>query len=594
MQWDYSSLRTGVACLVIVFLVFGGTSKPALAEETEILKVTVGEPTVMAPKPGNARGSVAISRTGTVAAFYQSGGSYAYRVSPDGGKTWSEQMSWPTHVAEGYMFTALRGGGVLKMMGQAKPPTQGKQNGEEVKRVLFSGDFLHYEVSPASVDLSSFPHEMSTQTPKASFYPVFDKKMLELDNGDLLATMYGVLEGDTQYRTMIVRSSDQGCSWRYQSTVAYDADDPNPEFAGDWDGYCEPSLTLLPDGQLMCIMRTEGGTPPYKPLYTAWSSDLGKTWTKPRLTQPPLKNISPTLAVLDNGVVACIYGRPGIHVVFSTDQGHTWTNRVTFTNLGTLWLAKDRSEGRSSICGMGDMIKVGPNKLLAIGAVGYPGGTQVFPITVEKVKVSPARVALTGRVINQEGKPIAGAKVEQSPNRYAVDSWKENTELDPWRGGPKIVGLPSPWLDYRLIRKGSGYPTVQTDAQGHFRFESVKLGEHILTVEAAGYAPQSQRVKLAPEPESQWAEFSLKPGKAVRGRVLDSRGKAVVGASVILNKWHVYSDSKGFFSWSVEAPVPNEVELKVHKLYSREYKKLEKTILLSQIDKRPVILQRDN
>ena len=405
METNNASPKGNVVCLLLVFLGFACTSKSALAEESEILKVTVGEPTVMAPKPGHTIGVLAVSRTGIAAAHYQSGSTYVHRIS----------------------------------------------------------------------------------------------------------------------------------------------------------------------------------------------TDAGQTWTKPRLTQPPLKTISPTLAVLDNGVVACVYGRPGVHVVFSTDNGHTWTNRVTFTNLGTLWLlkGKDRSEGRS-ICGQADMVKVGPNKLLAIGPVGYPGGTRVFPITVERIKVSPARVALTGRVLDQQGQPIAGATVERSPNRYAVDSWKEDTELDPWKGGPKIVGLPSPWLDYRSIRRENGYSTVKTDRQGHFRFESVTLGEHILTVEAAGYAPQSQRVKLALEPESQRAEFSLKPGKAVRGRVLDSRGKAVVGASVILNKWHVYSDSKGFFSWSVQAPVPDEVELNVHRLYSRKYKPLEKTILLSQIEKRPVILQRVN
>ena len=78
--------------------------------------------------------------------------------------------------------------------------------------------------------------------------------------------------------------------------------------------------------------------------------------------------------MLDNGVVACIYGRPGVHVVFSTDQGHTWTNRVSFSDLP-----------EPETTGYADMVKVGPNKLLAIAGVG-PGGTRVFPITVERVK----------------------------------------------------------------------------------------------------------------------------------------------------------------------------------------------------------------
>ena len=345
------------------------------------LKITVGEPTVMAPKPGHTQGVLATSRTGLVAAFYQSGGSYAYRVSQDRGRTWSEQMPYPTDIAEGAMFTALRDGGVLKMMGEAKPVKEGDNEHLQAKRVLFSDDFLKYEVGTSAVSL---PNAVM-HTKWAKFYPSFDKgKITQLANGDLLATMYGNLKGDTKYRTIAVRSTDQGQTWQYLATVAYDPNDPNPELPGDYCGYCEPSLALLPGGTLLCMMRTEGATEPYRPMYTSWSDDMGKTWSKPTPTQPHLKNVWPTLAVLDNDVVACIYGRPGVHVVFSTDNGHTWTDRVTFTNLTTVWDKMDRPDGW--ISGYADIVKIGPSKLLAITTVGYPGGTQVFPITVERAE----------------------------------------------------------------------------------------------------------------------------------------------------------------------------------------------------------------
>jgi hypothetical protein len=189
--------------------------------------------------------------------------------------------------------------------------------------------------------------------------------------------MYGNLEGDTQYRTWVVRSADQGRTWRYQATVAYDPNDPDPELVGQYCGYCESSITPLPDGELLCMMRTQGSQfAPYRPMYSSWSSDEGQTWTKPAPTRPHLKNVWPTLATLDNGVVACIYGRPGVHVVFSTDNGHTWRNRdrVTFTDLT-----------EPQVTGYADMVKVGPDKLLAIAGVG-PGGTRVFPITVKRVR----------------------------------------------------------------------------------------------------------------------------------------------------------------------------------------------------------------
>ena len=349
------------------------------------LKVMVAEPTVMAPSPGNTHGILAVSRTGVVAAFYESDesgkSSYVYRISRDAGRTWGEQLPFPAAMAGSAMFAALRDGGVVKMVGHAVPPEKRKPGKQGPKRILFSDDFIKYKSDPAEVDLSTFPSNASRNTPKASFYPVFDKgKMLELPNGDLLATMYGVLQGDAQYRTMIVRSQDKGLNWRYVTTVAYAAEDPHPEFAGDWDGYCEPSMAQLGDGQLLCIMRTEGATPPYKPMYTSWSKDMGKTWTDPIPTRPHLQNVWPTLAVMDNGVVACIYGRPGVHVVFSIDNGRTWTDRVTLTSYSTTW----GKPGINISC-YADLIKVGPNRLLAITAVG-PGGTQVFPIEVDRME----------------------------------------------------------------------------------------------------------------------------------------------------------------------------------------------------------------
>ena len=76
------------------------------------------------------------------------------------------------------------------------------------------------------------------------------------------------------------------------------------------------------------------------------------------------------------------------------------------------------------------------------------------------------------RIVDQQGKPIAGAKVERSPNRYAADSWQESTELDPWKIGPRLVG--SPKLGYRSIRQEKGYLTVETDKQGRFRFDILR------------------------------------------------------------------------------------------------------------------------
>lgn len=57
--------------------------------ETEILNITVGEPTFMSPLRYQNSAAVATSRTGTIAAFYPKPGEGAkyYRISNDGGRT---------------------------------------------------------------------------------------------------------------------------------------------------------------------------------------------------------------------------------------------------------------------------------------------------------------------------------------------------------------------------------------------------------------------------------------------------------------------------------------------------------------------------
>ena len=554
-----------VFSIVVLIVGFACESKPAAVEETEILKITVGEPTLFSASQTSP--VVASSRTGTVAAFY---GTF-YRVSTDGGQSWGPQMDSPCG-NPGSMSIGLREGGVLFMARSAAPIDESDPPKLRARRYVFSDDFLKCENLWSAVSIP----QAALNVRWAKFWPYFHKgKIVQLPNGDLLATLYGNFKGDAQYRTMIVRSTDSGQTWQFHATAAYDPKDPHPYLVGAYCGYCEPSLALLSDGQLLCMMRTQGAqfAGEYRPMYQCWSKDLGKTWTRPVPTKPYLINIYPTLAVLDNGVVASQYGRPGFHVAFSLDNGHTWQDRIAFSDLP-----------HPASHGMYDMVKVGPNKLVAIGNKGVV--SKAWPITVERVKVSPAHVALTGLVLDQQGNPIAGAMLERSPNRYYLDAWLEH-ETKTYDGAPLTVGLV---VGYRSIQKQYGHPTVQTDAQGRFRFESVKLGEYVLTVEADGYAPQHRHIKVQPEGEPQ--EFQLKPGRKVRSRVLDSTGRPVPGACVVLNHWHVHTDRAGFFHWSVEAPLPEHVKIKVSKRYSGQYGTLETTVPFSQIESQPIILPR--
>ncbi len=594
-------MKRNFPCLIAVMFCIAaivpdaGAMDPAAAEETEILKITVGTTTKLTSQSYQNTSSVLVSRTGVVAAFYPTPprGRPMYRFSKDGGKTWGKEWDAAGSHCGGAVHVGLRDGGVLKLRSDT-PPTKGKTGWYDVKTFKFTDDFTSWETIMGKMYMPNHMPSLDVKTPTAAKGPI-----IQLPSGDLLMPMYGGFKGDEKdvHQGYLVDSTDEGKTWRYYATIDYSPKDPNPELPGHYVGACEPSVVLLPNGQMLAIMRKQLAHFPgeYKPLYVCWSDDLGKTWTKPTPTKPHLMNISPTLQVLDNGVVAVEYGRPGFHVAFSLDNGHTWRDKISFSDLPERpSLIDKKTQSGPGITGQFDMIKVGKNGLVAIGS--DEEGTKVWPITVERVKVSPARVALEGRILDPEGNPIAGATVQRGPNRYALDSWLEDPKvLDAWQRRPRTVGTPV--MGYRPIKKANEYPAVKTDKEGHYRFKSVKLGEYVLTVEANGYAPQHRHIKVGPKAKAQ--DFSMRAGRKISNRVVDTKGKPIAGACVVLNNWHTHTDPTGFFHWSLEDPLPKTVTYRIDKRYSAEirgstamkYGTLKGTVPLSTIELQPMILR---
>lgn len=112
-------------------------------------------------------------------------------------------------------------------------------------------------------------------------------------------------------------SSDAGRTWTRRGGIADGRD-------WSWGATNETALARMPDGDLLCVIRTknsnEAGDTHY--LAAARSADGGRTWTM----LPPLAefSVTPHLLVLANGAVAVVYGRPGVHVKASADSGRTW------------------------------------------------------------------------------------------------------------------------------------------------------------------------------------------------------------------------------------------------------------------------------
>ena len=281
----------------------------------------------------------------------------------------------------------LRSGGVMALDSYITPA---EQPDELVGLFYLSQD--EWRTRPA-------PQEVRFNIPGAAFPSSDDggrphqalrvhRRILEMPDGDLLTTVYGWLREDTtpstyeakmmRTRCMLMRSADEGQSWKYISTIAAD-----PK-AGT-EGPCEPALVRIshgPDaGRLRCYMRTG------REMIECLSDDEGKTWTKAKplvlggvdvhrtelwvdmfrhmtgargkkldeanLEELPGSVVNPDVVELRGGLLALSYGvripqkaslphmklqfdvrHPwnGNYLAISSDHGVTWSNVIRLTS----------------------------------------------------------------------------------------------------------------------------------------------------------------------------------------------------------------------------------------------------------------------
>lgn len=132
---------------------------------------------------------------------------------------------------------------------------------------------------------------------------------------------------------------------------------------------CEPHAIQLPDGRILCHMRSEGAVP--FGTYQTSSSDGGKTWTTPEQLLPARGGAPAHLLMHSSGVLISAYGyreQPyGVRVMLSRDGGATWqkdlplytgvspdlgypcTVELTDGSLLTVFYAKDEPDGPAVI-----------------------------------------------------------------------------------------------------------------------------------------------------------------------------------------------------------------------------------------------------
>lgn len=215
--------------------------------------------------------------------------------STDEGVTWSkpETIIDTPYDDRHPNFVELRDGTVLCSFFTYVP-------GDAAKEPL-----AHRAVIIRSLD-GGYTWEKTLRFPPSPFLgDATDGPIINLKDGSALLAVYGGNSNDENTQIAIFNSRDSGKNWRLLSTIKTDHE------------MSEPSVAQLKDGRLVLITRPEGDI--------CWSSDGGKTWTKP--VSFGIRMYEPGLLLLKDGTLICLhgsYGAGGLRVIFSRDGGHTW------------------------------------------------------------------------------------------------------------------------------------------------------------------------------------------------------------------------------------------------------------------------------
>jgi len=169
--------------------------------------------------------------------------------------------------------------------------------------------------------------------------------LLELDGGSYM-TAFQALPDDnsTEFSVGVWRSVDNCKTFE----MVHVFDPAKTDLPKGNQGFCEPDIISLANGDLLCVMRTGGRTQ----MFQSRSRDGGSTWSDPVSVGWP--GVKPCLKLLSNGVLVCTagrgyYGNPQItYAMFSLDgTGERWEYPMAFhTGPGCSYTSNMEREGK--------------------------------------------------------------------------------------------------------------------------------------------------------------------------------------------------------------------------------------------------------
>ncbi len=313
-------------------------------------------------------------------------------LSTDKGKSWRED---PAAASRAYGLKLPNGEWLRTDTVPATPVTQIQLPAQRAERISYKTPFQLYLLNdlPSSLRNIFFQRFTTRWTPES--HPLNDPHALRYATGGLIPQIWW---GDmkvlpdkslvaltypyyhdsqpTPYTSAAsYRSTDNGRSWQKIGHILYGEPDLRR------DGFTEPALELLPNGDLLAILRTTDGNG-VGPMYASRSRDNGATWSKPLpFTET---GVLPRLLQLKNGVLVLSSGRPGVDLRFSTDNG------ATFSPPTQLLPLPDPSKIQADSCGYTSLLPLSRDRfLIAYSWFTPPSGRK--SIYVREVRVKPRK-----------------------------------------------------------------------------------------------------------------------------------------------------------------------------------------------------------
>lgn len=383
------------------------------------------------------------------------------------------------------------------------------------------------------------------------------RDILEDSRGNLLLGYYTYNKGDTAGSAGVAVSRDHGKTWQSHSTVFQGAGDRT---------FNETGISWASNGDLVAVVRSHVGST-LSELYTARSTDQGRTWSAPvplNLTtasgEPaPKTGVMPVLDLLPNGMMTLTFGRPDNWVAISPDGlGRSFEQaQVTYQNYPEQNIGDYQRWHGSS--GNGAHAIVGPNKILQVGdncapSWGCPAVDTGFQVD-NKYRVWKKFIDVLSPGVGKID--LAG---KQRAGTVSVDTNLTSTnKATPEMGPVGAIDGSTEWAS-SAVGPRSGAPgsyTVTLDRVHRLTKAGLSLHPGLPSSAIVEVSPDNRTWTKVVETGSitshalKYFDLDKVPAKYVRVTVDDPNAKAT---GVMLNELELYSTNDSFENDAVDAP----------------------------------------